>query len=108
VRSALTTLLCHLCVRSSTHLYRAHPIHLSHQDTSFADKVYALNHWCNDNPEKKLLAHTEMRTSWEEHWPVGSWVEYCRSDAKLVPEEMRDAFDEAVQRSGHGSESRCF
>jgi len=72
------------------------------QEPSFADKLAALERWCNEHrPQEKLTQRTRMVTDWDEQWQVGVWLTNYRLKPHRVPEKLRAAFEAAVKRSGY-------
>ncbi|KAJ1624124.1 hypothetical protein T492DRAFT_844992 [Pavlovales sp. CCMP2436] len=66
----------------------------------YADKVAALERWCNEHPGEKMTALTKMETAWDTQWKVGLWI---KMNSARVPGDQRDKFDAAVQRSKGGT-----
>lgn len=101
VRAVQSPPACDFTARAHRH-DSVMPTPCSSQAPQFADKVAALERWCDEHPGEQINSKTQMATEWDAQWKVGPWISRCRSGSAQVPKEQRAAFEGAVQRSRYG------
>ncbi|KAJ1634001.1 hypothetical protein T492DRAFT_976611 [Pavlovales sp. CCMP2436] len=69
---------------------------------TFAQKLEALESWCDARPGQRLNFSMRIRTEWDDEWWPGSWISNNRPNSKACkgpPPELRERFAAAAKRS---------